>query len=187
MTSGWKYESYRHSLAARHIRTVFKKGSKHITKRGSDVIALSKSVKSKLMPYSKRIDVVGSIRRGVKDPVDIDIVVIPRDKEIIVRKLGEIGKIEVKGDKMVQTRVNGVDTDIYFATESDYGAQLMTRTGPWQGNLGNRTLAKNKGMLLNQYGLFDKKTGKKIASRTEKEIYEALGKKYKDPELRGLK
>lgn len=40
------------------------------------------------------------------------------------------------------------------------------------------------GMRLNQRGLFDE-AGNVIASRTEEEIYTALGKKYKEPKMRG--
>jgi len=40
-----------------------------------------------------------------------------------------------------------------------------------------RIIARTKGFKLNQYGLFKK--GKYVAGKTEKEIYEALGRKYK--------
>ena len=74
---------------------------------------------------------------------------------------------------------------MFFAEDSDYGAQLMTRTGPKGSNMGNRVIAKKKGFKLNQYGLFDRKTGKKLAGKTEESIYDALGKPYKVPEERG--
>jgi DNA polymerase (family 10) len=135
---------------------------------------------------SKRIDIAGSIRRKVDDPVDIDIVMVPRDKQKVRERLAHLGEITEQGSTMVETKIKGVDVDTYFAEPESYGAQLMTRTGPWQGNLGNRTLAKNRGMKLSQYGLFDRKTNKRIAGKTEKEIYEALGKKYKEPEIRGM-
>jgi DNA polymerase (family 10) len=182
---GWRYEGYRHSLAAKGIRT-FKKGKYHFTLPGSEVIKLSKEIESELKPLSRRIDIAGSIRRKVDEPVDVDIVMIPKNKEKVREKLAHLGRITAQGETMVETKINGVDVDTYFAEPDSYGAQLMTRTGPWQGNLGNRTLAKNKCMKLSQYGLFDRKTGKRIAGRTEKEIYEALGKKYKEPELRGM-
>jgi DNA polymerase (family 10) len=46
-----------------------------------------------------------------------------------------------------------------------------------------RELAIKKGWKLNEYGLFDEK-GKKIAGRTEEEIYEKLGLEWIPPELR---
>jgi len=186
---GWYFESQRHSLAAKGIRTsflkrIFKKGKFHSTLSGPEVKALASEVESKLKPLSKKIEVAGSIRRNVDEPVDIDIVMIPKDKQKIRERLAELGKVTAQGETMIETRIKGVDVDTYFTEPESYGAQLMTRTGPWQGNIGNRTLAKNKGMRLNQYGLWEK--NKRIAGRTEKEIYEALGKKYKEPEIRGL-
>ena len=49
-------------------------------------------------------------------------------------------------------------------------------------SIGLRVIAKRKGMKLNQYGLF--KDGKRIAGKTEKEIYHALGREWKSPEKR---
>jgi hypothetical protein len=150
--------------------------------RGQRVKALAYKIKKLLEPHSYRVTLAGSIRREVT-PNDIDIVVVPRNKEKIVQKLQSLGYLKAKGDKQVFARIEGTDVDIYFTTPKSYGAELMTRTGPKGGNLGNRTLAKRQGMILNQYGLF--KGNKRIAGKTEKEIYEALGKKYKVPELRG--
>jgi len=45
-----------------------------------------------------------------------------------------------------------------------------------------RKLARSKSMKLNEYGLY--KNGKRIASKTEKEIFKALGLEYIQPELR---
>jgi DNA polymerase (family X) len=181
---GWKYDNYRHSLAAKGIKTVFKKGKVYKTKSGPEVIKLARLVKDRLSSQSKRIDIAGSIRRGKKDPVDVDIVMIPKNKAAVKAKLESLGEIEASGNSTIQTRIKGVDVDVYFADGNDYGAQLMTRTGPWQGNLGNRTLAKNRGLKLNQYGLW--KGNKRIAGKTEASIYRKLGKKYKEPNLRGF-
>jgi hypothetical protein len=173
---------FKYNMAAKRV---FKKGKYHATLSGSEVKKLARKVQLALKPFSKKIDIAGSIRRKVQEPVDVDLVVIPRDKKRIREKLSKMGTITASGSTMVEAKIKGVDVDTYFSEPESYGAQLMTRTGPWQGNLGNRTLAKNRGELLNQYGLYNRKTGRRIAGRTEKEIYEALGKHYKEPELRG--
>ena len=41
-----------------------------------------------------------------------------------------------------------------------------------------------KGFKLNQHGLFERRTGKKVAGKTEEEIYHALGRPWKKPEER---
>ena len=177
---GWFRDSYRHSLAARHV---FNKGKYHSTLSGPEVKRLASSIKDRLKPLSRKIEIAGSIRRKVESPVDVDVVLIPKDKGKVLNTMKTLGKVTKQGNEMVETRVRGVDVDVYFADDQSYGAQLMTRTGPVGGNIGNRTLAKNQGLKLNQYGLY--KGSRRIAGKTEKEIYEKLGKKYKIPELRG--
>jgi len=48
-------------------------------------------------------------------------------------------------------------------------------------------MAKRKGMLLNQKGLYDRETRKFIVGENEEEIFNALGLEWKEPELRGVK
>lgn len=164
--------------------TVEKKGKIIKTRTPKEIISLAKELEKELKPYSRRIEVVGSIRRK-KIPKDVDFVITPKDKEKIKQVLQSKGVIKAAGDKQIFSTIKGVETDVFFANENDFGAQLMTRTGPIGSNMSNRALAKSKKMRLNQYGLFDRKTGKKIAGRTEKGIYEALGKTYRKPEERG--
>jgi len=164
-------------------RVVFKKGKYVVTRKGSVVLRLSKEIYNLLKPLSKRIAIAGSIRRKEKNPVDIDIVLIPKDRQKIVDCLKNKGKYIQGGDKRITFRIRGIKTEIYYATPENWGAMLMTYTGPFGLNISFRTMAKRKGYLLNQYGLFSR-GGKFMAGKTEKSIYEALGKKYKSPRLR---
>jgi len=164
------------------IRRVFKKGRYVLTRKGSFVIALSKKIYFLLKPLSKRIEIAGSIRRKSKAPVDVDIVLIAKNKDEIVQKLSELGKYVSGGEKRSTFKIQGVKVEIAYANNENWGAMLMAYTGPSGANIGLRIIAKRKGLLLNQYGLFKGK--RHIAGRTEKSIYEALGKKYKVPEER---
>ena len=47
-----------------------------------------------------------------------------------------------------------------------------------------RKIAIKKGFKLSEYGLFDKRTGKYIAGRTEKEVCKKLGLNWVKPESR---
>lgn len=163
-------------------RIVFKKGRIIVTKNPEFVLYLADKFYRKLKPLSKRISFAGSIRRKSPKPVDIDIVLIPKDKEKIKQLLEKEGKIIYSGDKKVGAKVEGVKVEIYFAENQYWGAMLFYATGPSGLSIGLRILARKNGMLLNQYGLF--KNGEIIASKSEKEIYSALGKKYKKPEER---
>jgi DNA polymerase (family 10) len=66
--------------------------------------------------------------------------------------------------------------------DKEFGSALQYFTGSKEHNIALRKIAIEKGMKLNEYGLFKGK--KLIASETEEEIYKALGLPYFEPELR---
>ena len=149
-----------------------------------DVIQLSSKIVSWLKPYSKKIEVVGSIRRGSKNPGDIDIVLIPKDKEKIKSFLSKKGKF-VKGGESIHTyKIEGVKVELYFTNSDEWGATLMTYSGPSGANIGLRIIARAKGFKLTQHGLFNRKTGDYVAGKTERDIYKALNRPYKEPSER---
>jgi DNA polymerase (family 10) len=151
-----------------------------------DVIALSERICKRLKPLCKKIEIAGSIRRHEKHPYDIDIVLIPKDKE----KLEEFMRTKVKakflqgGEHESTWKINGTKVELYYTNEEEWGAELFAYSARKGYGIGLRIKARLKGFKLTQHGLFDRKTGKKIAGRTETEIYHALGKHYKRPENR---
>lgn len=149
----------------------------------SDLRKLSGQIKRDLSPFCSRIDVAGSIRRGKKDPRDIDMVCIPKDKPAIDSYFAQRDHFRAKGDKIISSVIKGAQVDVYFAKPDNYGAMLLHTTGPAGYSIGLRVIAKRKGFKLNQYGLW--KGNKLIASRTEEDILSALGKHLKPPSERG--
>jgi len=140
---------------------------------------------AELSPLSKRLQIAGSIRRNKPEPNDVDIVLIPKNIGDIMRYVsrytaGNIGC----GNTHASYKKNGIEIELYFAKEENWGAMLMYATGTNKYNIMMRMCAKFNGKKLSQLGLF--KDGKLIASQTEEEIYAALGKKYREPEKRGL-
>lgn len=158
-----------------------KRNGKRVSAHSRKVSVVANKLSRKLKPLSKKFEIAGSLRRGVPAN-DIDIVLIPKNKAQVEKAIKSIGKVKASGQKQLFSSVDGIQVDLFYAGKDDFGAQLMTRTGPAGGNIGNRVIAKEKGLLLNQYGLY--KGNKKIAGKTEKEIYEALGKQYKPPNQR---
>jgi len=163
-------------------RRVLKKGRIVVTRKGSFVIKLADKVVKEIKPHCKRIKIAGSIRRKEKNPVDVDIVLIPKDKYKIKQILLKKGKVIENGEKQFSVKIKRVKVELYFVSEEDWGAALLAYTGSSGYSIGFRIRAKKKGLKLNQYGLF--KGNRKIAGKTEKEIYSALGKSYKLPEDR---
>lgn len=167
------------------LRHIFKKGRYVTTQKGEAVIKLSKNIVSWIKPYCRRIEVVGSIRRKSKNPTDIDIVLIPkngRSKEEIEEVLSRKGKRILGGEQKAYFKIEGVEVEIYYTTSEEWGAALMAYSSPFGASIGLRVVARSKGFKLNQHGLFRK--GKRVAGRTEEEIYKALGRPWKPAEKR---
>jgi DNA polymerase (family 10) len=163
-------------------RVVFKKGKYVTTRKSAFVLKLAKKVVKLLKPYSKKIEVVGSIRRKEKNPVDIDIVLIPKNREKLVEFMKKKGKFIQGGEKKSRWKVEGVKVELYYTTPDSWGSTLLAYSSKFGAGIGLRLVAKRKGFKLNQYGLFKK--GKKVAGKTEREIYHALGREWKKPEDR---
>ena len=151
-------------------------------KSGGEVEKLAIKIISELKPFCKKIKIVGSIGRHEKKHVDIDIVLIPKDRE----KLENFMKTQVKflqgGEHESTWKVEGVQIELYYTNKKEWGAELLAYSSSKGSAIGLRVLAKKKGFHLTQHGLF--KNGKRIAGKTEKEIYRALGKSWKKPEER---
>jgi len=162
-------------------RLVLKKGKVVTTRKGSFVKKLAKQIVNDLRPYCKRIQIVGSIRRKEKNPVDIDIVLIPKNKEKLEKKMSRKAKYIQGGEHESTWRIEGVKVELYYTILEEWGAALLAYSSKAGSGIGLRMVAKRKGLKLNNHGLFDIKTGKRIAGRTEKEIYRALGRPYKPP------
>jgi len=156
-------------------------------KRGEFVLNLSRKVVSWIKPYSKRVEIVGSIRRKEKNPVDIDMVLIPRNSKS-KRKIEEIlekkGKRVLGGEKKAYFKIDGVEVELYYTIPDEWGASLLAYSSKRGSGIGLRIVARLKGFKLSQHGLFNRKTGRRIAGKTEQEIYLALGRKWKKPEER---
>lgn len=172
------------SLSGKIIE-IEKKGRIVKTRDPKDVLKIAKTVERDLKKYSSKLSLAGSIRRK-KPATDVDLVLIPKNKEKIKQYLSEKGMVESSGEKKMSSIINGVKVDVYFADKKTFPASLFFLTGPTGANIHHRRIAKENGWLLNQYGLFDRKTKRPIAFRSEKEIYESLGSTFRKPELRGL-
>jgi DNA polymerase (family X) len=151
-------------------------------KGGVYVYSLAKELERNLSKYCKKIEVAGSIRRKEKNPRDIDIVLIPKDREKILEILNKKGKFLQGGEKRSTFKINRIKVELYYTTPQSWGATLLAYSSRKGSAIGLRIFARFRGFKLNQYGLFKK--GKMIAGKTEQEIYKALGKRYKQPKDR---
>jgi len=149
---------------------------------------LKKNINNTIIP-------VGSIRRQEKTNTDIDLLLHYEnvDKKIFkIKNKHNFNILFVEGSNRHQKYIftinnNSYLIDIFIFKKSELPYMLFHYTGNRQYNIRTRAYAKNKGWLLNQYGLWDRKTGKAIAKKKikiEKDLIKYIGISYKDPKNR---
>jgi len=133
-----------------------------------------------------RVEVAGSLRRRLETIGDIDILVAGRNAKRVMEHLINYPKVkeilaqgETKSSVVLKT---GIQVDVRFFETECFGAGLQYFTGSKAHNIAIRTIAKQKGLKISEYGVF---RGKRlIAGESEQEIYQALGLDYIEPEMR---
>ncbi|MEM4271725.1 MAG: nucleotidyltransferase domain-containing protein [Candidatus Pacearchaeota archaeon] len=142
----------------------------------------------KKLKFVKKIEVAGSVRRKKAFVMDLDILASSNEPEKVTdafTKLPDVQKILGKGPtKATVVLKSGIQADIRVLKPKSWGAGLYYFTGNKNYNIAVRKIAIKKGYKLNEYGLFEKKTGKFVAGKTEEEIARKLGIKLPKPEDR---
>ncbi|MBI5803380.1 hypothetical protein HY448_01710 [Candidatus Pacearchaeota archaeon] len=162
-------------------KVVIKKGKVVFRREGNFVTHLAHKVVKELKRFSYRIQIVGSIRRKEKNPVDIDVVLIPKNREKLEGFMRKKARFLSGGEQKSYWMFRGVKIELYYAKKDEWGSMLLAYSSRFGAGIGLRIVAMRKGFKLNQHGLFRRRTGEKIAGKTEREIYHALGRPYKEP------
>ncbi len=133
-----------------------------------------------------KIEVAGSLRRKKEIVRDLDILVACQNPSVVTKKFLKYPSLEsITGSGETKTSIvlkNGMACDLRIVSKKEFPYALIYFTGSKDHNVALRGLAKNKGWLLNEYGLFE--GDKIIPCSTEEEIYNKLGLIYIEPELR---
>ena len=129
------------------------------------------------------IEVVGSLRRGAATVGDVDLVAVSDVPANTLLSLVDGIRMESGGDDRAFGTFMGMPVNLWTCKHDELGAMLFYLTGPSPYVIGYRMKAKRAGMLLNERGLW--KGQQLVAARSEAEIYQALGKRFKEPALRG--
>jgi len=134
----------------------------------------------------KEISIAGSLRRRKETIGDADLLAVSKNPQKVMDffvSLPGVVKIWGKGTTKASVRMEaGFDMDIRVVPEKSYGSALQYFTGSKEHNIATRIIAIEKGLKLNEYGVFRGK--KMIAGKTEEEIYKAIGLSWIEPELR---
>jgi DNA polymerase (family 10) len=74
--------------------------------------------------------------------------------------------------------------DVRIVHPDEYGAALLYFTGSKAHNIQLRSMAKQRGWKINEYGVYDEATGHRLAGNDEAGIYALFGLKWIPPEER---
>ena len=134
----------------------------------------------------RRFQVTGSFRRRRETIGDLDFLVEAVDREVAAKAILAYESVEdtiASGAEKVSVQLaSGVQVDFRFVEAAEFGAAEMYFTGSKAHNITLRKRAQKEDLKLNEYGLF--RGEKRLAGKTEEEVFKALGLAWIPPELR---
>ena len=138
----------------------------------------------------KQIEFAGSYRRGKETVGDLDMLVDSTKSEDVMEHFGtfeEITSVIARGDTKMSVRLEDeFQVDLRVVPKKSFGAALQYFTGSKDHNVLIRGRAKQMGLKINEWGVYDTSDGneKWIAGKTEIDVYETLNLPYFEPEIR---
>ncbi len=137
-------------------------------------------------PAVERIEAAGSYRRGKETVGDLDLLALAGDAMAVMDHFGAfpgIAKILLRGDTKMAVRLEaGIQVDLRVVPAESFGAAMQYFTGSQAHNVVLRGMAKNRGLKINEYGVF--RGEERIAGDDEAGVYAALELPHFPPELR---
>ncbi len=165
---------------------ILKKGRERILLGYALPTALEIESRLKSLDFVKDASIAGSLRRRKETIGDIDILATSMDAAKVMKfftRMHDVARILAKGStKSSVILKSGVQVDLRVVKPDSYGAALQYFTGSKEHNVAVRELAIRKGLKVNEYGVF--RGSRKIAGKTEQEVYRAVGMDCPEPELR---
>jgi len=161
----------------------------------SDALPLAESLLDALRAHPDviRCSSAGSLRRHREVIGDIDVLASSKTPATVIDFftqqsgiLNVIAKGETKASVLLQ---GGIQSDLRVVSDAEFPFALMYFTGNKEHNIVMRQRAIERGLRLNEYGLFRSKTETRdpkllVACKTEEEIFEKLGLHFVPPEMR---
>jgi len=155
-------------------------------------LAKAKTLADEIVADLLRLDfvgqacVAGSCRRLKETVGDLDVLVTSTDPAATMDVLAgdeRVDEVLSRGETKQRVRLrSGLEMDLRVVQNESYGAALQYFTGSKEHNIVLRRRAQERGLKLNEYGLFRGEVS--VAGRTEEEVYRALDLPWIPPELR---
>ena len=144
-------------------------------------------------PSVIRCSTAGSVRRHKEIIGDVDFLASSKNPEEVISDfthLPGVISVSAKGDTKASVLLTGgIQADLRVVNDTEYPFALAYFTGSKEHNIVMRQRAIQRGLRLNEYGLFrsDHETRDPlllVCCQTEEDIYSQLGLAYIPPELR---
>ena len=167
--------------------------AEHRRRVGRHLIGHADQVASQVIDYLRAdapetaIFPVGSLRRGCETCGDVDLLAIGTNAQLMARftSFPEVERILGQGPTRSSVLLRGdVQADLRLVPSESAGAAAQYFTGSKAHNIAVRDRALQRGLKLNEYGLFRVADDHRVAGAFEAEIYATLGLAYVPPELR---
>lgn len=167
--------------------------AEHRRRVGRHLIGHADQVASRVIDYLRAdapetaIFPVGSLRRGCETCGDVDLLAIGTNDQLMAHftSFPEVERILGQGPTRSSVLLRGdVQADLRLVPSESAGAAAQYFTGSKAHNIAVRDRALQRGLKLNEYGLFRVADDHRVAGAFEAEIYAALGLAYVPPELR---
>ncbi len=140
----------------------------------------------KQVPSISLVSVAGSCRRRRETCGDLDVLAVAGDSAEAMDRLAAhplVEKVLARGDTKQRVRLrSGIELDLRVVPAESYGAAMQYFTGSKEHNIVIRRRAQERGLKLNEYGLY--RGDEYVAGRTEEDVYAAVGLPFIPPELR---
>jgi DNA polymerase (family 10) len=159
---------------------------RHLMPEAYDLAAALVATLRKQAP-SADISIVGSLRRGCETCGDLDILAAGAPPHLMDAFTGYalVERVLARGETKSSVLLRGgFQADLRLVPLESAGAAQQYFTGSKTHNIVLRDRAIQRGLKLNEYGLFRVADDGRIAGETEAGIYEALGLALVPPELR---
>jgi DNA polymerase (family 10) len=130
--------------------------------------------------------VAGSYRRMKETVGDLDLLVIADNGAAAVARFvgyDEVAQVLAHGGTRASVVLrSGLQVDLRVVPKQSFGAALYYFTGSKAHNIAVRLIARQRGLKINEYGVF--RRNRRIAGETEESVFAAIGLPYIPPELR---
>jgi DNA polymerase (family X) len=134
----------------------------------------------------ERAELAGSFRRCRETVGDLDLLVVSKDPGRAIEAFATASgtkQVLQRGEAGASIRLaSGLQVDLRVVPAESFGAALYYFTGSKAHNIAVRRMAQERGLKINEYGVF--RGDERIGGRTEREVAKAVGLPWIPPELR---